>query len=107
MSRKPAADRDPDPTASVAPAVRAKTSGQLRADAAKEALAKKPSGGKTAARPVKAPDNREMTVRRWAQGRSDALLTAFVSGHMQGRTMKRIPAEWMKLYQDFLKVARS
>ncbi|MCZ6868111.1 MAG: hypothetical protein O7G84_01245 [Gammaproteobacteria bacterium] len=102
--RKPADKTEPEPakTDPLPPSTgRPLTSGQLRAKAAASVLKEAPSG-KVAARPAPTVDTRELTVSHWARGRRDALLTAFVSQHSAGRTVKRQPAAWMKMYRDFL-----
>ena len=102
--RKPAAEETPTEPPPVE-AVRRLTSGQLRAKAAAE---KAPS--KTATRPaptLRPVDTRQLTVGHWSRGRHDALLAAFVSQHSRGRTVKRQPADWMGLYQTWLKQPRA
>ncbi len=82
------------------------TSGQLREKAAKAVEAKAKKSGDQNAGPSRKPDMRDLTVEHWSRGRNDPLMTAFVSEHSRGRTVKRKPAEWMKLYRAWLSKPR-
>ena len=56
--------------------------------------------------PVAAPAPQLMTVDRWARGRNDPIMRAFVTVTLQARTEKKTPSNWMEAYKAFLKQPR-